>query len=162
MQETWDVGSIPGLRQSSGGGYGNPTQPIPLQCSCQENSMDRGAWWATAHEVTNWWTWLRWLSIAKHSNSPLYTHTILSLSIRLLMGIWVASTFCLLWIMLLWKFVYKFLFGHMFSFLLGIVMHLTVFPPKTYVEGNLQHLRMWSHLEMSFYRGNHVKMRSLG
>ena len=64
--------------------------------------------------------------------------------------------------MLLWKFVYKFLFGHMFSFLLGIIMNLTVFPPKKYIEGKLQHLRMWSHLEMSFYRGNNVKMRSLG
>ena len=33
-----DVGSIPGLGRSSGGGHGNP-----LQYSCQENSMDRGA-----------------------------------------------------------------------------------------------------------------------
>ena len=23
----------------------------PLQCSCLENSMDRGAWWATVHEA---------------------------------------------------------------------------------------------------------------
>ena len=34
-----DAGSIPGLRRSSGGGNGNP-----LQCSCLENSLDRGAW----------------------------------------------------------------------------------------------------------------------
>ena len=33
-----DVGSIPGLRRSPGGGHGNP-----LQCSCLENPMDRGA-----------------------------------------------------------------------------------------------------------------------
>ena len=37
-----DLGSIPKLGRSSGGGHGNP-----LQYSCLENSMDRGAWWAT-------------------------------------------------------------------------------------------------------------------
>ena len=37
-----DLGSIPGLGRSLGGGHGNP-----LQCSCWENSMDRGFWWAT-------------------------------------------------------------------------------------------------------------------
>ena len=36
-----DKGSIPGLGRSSGGGNGNP-----LQYSCLENPMDRGAWWA--------------------------------------------------------------------------------------------------------------------
>ena len=37
-----DLGLIPKLGRSSGGGHGNP-----LQSSCLENSMDRGAWWAT-------------------------------------------------------------------------------------------------------------------
>ena len=41
-----DMGSIPGLGNSPGGGNGNP-----LQCSCLENPMDRGAWWATVHGV---------------------------------------------------------------------------------------------------------------
>ena len=41
-----DAGFIPGLGRSSGVGNGNP-----LQYSCLENSMDRGAWWATVHEV---------------------------------------------------------------------------------------------------------------
>ena len=36
-----DLGSIPGLGRSPGEGNGNP-----LQYSCLENSMDRGAWWA--------------------------------------------------------------------------------------------------------------------
>ena len=31
----------------------------PLQYLCLENSMDRGAWWATVHEVTKSWTRLR-------------------------------------------------------------------------------------------------------
>ena len=41
-----DAGSIPGLGRSPRGGNGNP-----LQYSCLENPMDRGAWWATAHGV---------------------------------------------------------------------------------------------------------------
>ena len=41
-----DVGSIPGSGRSSGGGNSNP-----LQYSCLENPMDRGAWWATVHGV---------------------------------------------------------------------------------------------------------------
>ena len=36
-----DVDSIPGSGRSPGDGNGNP-----LQYSCLENSMDRGAWWA--------------------------------------------------------------------------------------------------------------------
>ena len=38
-----DLGSIPGLGRSPGEGNGNP-----LQYSCLENHMGRGAWWATA------------------------------------------------------------------------------------------------------------------
>ena len=41
------VVSIPGSGRSPGEGNGNP-----LQYSCLENSMDRGAWWATVHRVT--------------------------------------------------------------------------------------------------------------
>ena len=51
--EAGDQGSIPGLGSSSGEGNGNP-----LQCSFLENSMDRGDWWATVHEVANSWTQL--------------------------------------------------------------------------------------------------------
>ena len=42
-----DAGSIPGLGRSSGEGNGNP-----LQYSCLENSIDRGAWKAMVHGVT--------------------------------------------------------------------------------------------------------------
>ena len=38
---------IPGLGRSPGGGHGKP-----LQYSCMENPMDRGAWRATIHGVT--------------------------------------------------------------------------------------------------------------
>ena len=41
-----DTGSIPGLGKSPEGGHGNP-----LQCSCLENPMGRGAWRATDHRV---------------------------------------------------------------------------------------------------------------
>ena len=41
-----DVGLIPGSRRSPGEENGNP-----LQCSCLENPMDRGAWWATVHGI---------------------------------------------------------------------------------------------------------------
>ena len=41
-----DVGSVPGSGRSPGKGNGNP-----LQYSCLENPMDRGAWRATVHGV---------------------------------------------------------------------------------------------------------------
>jgi len=40
------MGSIPGSGSSPGESVGNP-----LQYSCPENFMDRGAWWATVHGV---------------------------------------------------------------------------------------------------------------
>ena len=49
-----DVGLIPGLGRSPGGGDDNP-----LQHSCLENPMDRGAWWATVHGVAKSWTRLK-------------------------------------------------------------------------------------------------------
>ena len=46
-----DLGLIPGLGRSPREGNGNP-----LQYSCLENPMDRGAWWAVVHRVTKSWT----------------------------------------------------------------------------------------------------------
>ena len=43
-----DVGSIPSLGRSLGEGDGNP-----LQQSCLENPMDKGAWQATVHGIAN-------------------------------------------------------------------------------------------------------------
>ena len=48
-----DEGSIPGSGRSPGEGHG-----YSLRYSCLENSMDRGAWWATVHGATESWTWL--------------------------------------------------------------------------------------------------------
>ena len=47
VQGNVDVGSIPGWGRSPGGGHGNP-----LQYSYLENLMDRGAWQAAVHKVT--------------------------------------------------------------------------------------------------------------
>ena len=46
-EDAGDVGSISGSGRSPGEGNGNP-----LQHSCLENFMDRGAWWATVYRVT--------------------------------------------------------------------------------------------------------------
>ena len=46
-----DPGLVTGLRRSPGEGHGNP-----LQYSCLENPMDRGAWRATAHGAAKSWT----------------------------------------------------------------------------------------------------------
>ena len=45
-EDVRDTGLIPGSGRFSGGGPGNP-----LQCSCLENPMDRGTWWATVLRV---------------------------------------------------------------------------------------------------------------
>ena len=54
--DTGNAGSIPGSGRSPRGGHDNP-----LQYSCQENPMDRGAWRATVHGVTKSRTWLSML-----------------------------------------------------------------------------------------------------
>ena len=59
-----DVDSIPALGRSPGGRNGNP-----LQYSCLGNPMDRGAWWATVHEVGKSQT-----ELSKHINT--HTHTL--------------------------------------------------------------------------------------
>ena len=56
-----ELGSIPGLGRSSGGGHGNPPQ-----YSWLENPMDREAWWATVNGVTKCWTRLKRLSTHVH------------------------------------------------------------------------------------------------
>ena len=58
---TEDASLISGLGRSPGGGNGNP-----LQFSCLENPMDRGARWAIVHGVTKSWTRL---------NDCTHTHT---------------------------------------------------------------------------------------
>ena len=64
-QSTCNAGNRfdPWVGRSFGGWHGNP-----LRHSCQENSMDRKAWWATVQRVTKSWTWLTQLSMTDSSN----------------------------------------------------------------------------------------------
>ena len=59
------VGSIPRSGRSPGEGHGNP-----LQYSCLENPMDRGAWQAIVLMVPKSWTLLKRLSTAQHKGNP--------------------------------------------------------------------------------------------
>ena len=54
------MGSIPGSGRSPGRGNG-----YPLQYSCLENPMDRGAWWATFHRVIK--SWIRLKQLRTHT-----------------------------------------------------------------------------------------------
>ena len=62
-----NLGSIPGSEICPGGGHGNP-----LQYSCLDNHIDRGAWEATVHRVTKSQTQLKQLST--HTNAYRYIH----------------------------------------------------------------------------------------
>ena len=64
-----DLGSIPGSGRSPGGGNGNP-----LQYSCRENPMDRGAWWATVHRIPKSWTQLKRCSMHPWEKSDSSDH----------------------------------------------------------------------------------------
>ena len=64
-----DAGLLPGLGRSPEGGHGNP-----VQYSCLENPMDRGAWWATVHRVAKSQTQLKRLSTRNMITAP-HTHT---------------------------------------------------------------------------------------
>ena len=58
-----DLGLIPGLGRSPGGGHGNP-----LQYSCLENPKDRGAWWTIVYRVRKSQRQLKWLSMQRNTN----------------------------------------------------------------------------------------------
>ena len=65
-----NMGSIPRLGGSPGGGNGNP-----LQDSCLENPMDTGTWRTTAHRVVKSWRQLKQLSVCAHTHTHTHTHT---------------------------------------------------------------------------------------
>ena len=73
-----DVGWIPGSGRCPGGGRGNP-----LQYSGLESPMDRGAWRAAAHGVTQSWTQLKRLSLHVRKRIPLTVHIISGLTPQL-------------------------------------------------------------------------------
>ena len=57
-------GLIPGLGGSPGESHGNP-----LQYSCLENPIERGAWWAMVHRFAKSQTRVKQLSMQKEINS---------------------------------------------------------------------------------------------
>ena len=59
-RDAWDTGSIPGSERSPGGGHDNP-----LQYSCLENPMERGAWHATVHRAAKNQSQLKQLSTSR-------------------------------------------------------------------------------------------------
>ena len=67
--DTKDMGSIPGSERSPGVRNSNP-----LQYSCLENPMDRGAWRATVHRVAKSRTWLKWLSTWRRREHSISAH----------------------------------------------------------------------------------------
>ena len=67
--DTGVAGSTPGLRRSSGGENGNP-----LQYSCLENPMSRGAWWATAREAAKSWTQLSYYHTHTHTHTTAFCY----------------------------------------------------------------------------------------
>ena len=62
--DTGDAGLIPESERYTGGGHGNP-----LQYTCLENPLNRGAWQATVHRVAKNWTPL------KRQHTHTHTHT---------------------------------------------------------------------------------------
>ena len=86
-----DPGSIPGSERSPGEGNSNP-----LQYSCLENSMDRGAWWAIVHGVTKSRTrlsdwhlvWCFWGLSLLHHVAVLHFHIVCFIDYMVILIIW--------------------------------------------------------------------------
>ena len=66
----WDSGKLNNLskhpHRSSVPELGFEDNGTPLQYSCLENPMDRGAWWAAVHGVARRWTWLSDFTLTFH------------------------------------------------------------------------------------------------
>ena len=62
-------GLIPGSGRSPGGGHSSP-----LQYSCMENTMDRGAWWTAVYRVTKSQMWLKWLTLHAYPPPTSFLH----------------------------------------------------------------------------------------
>ena len=79
VRDARDAGSIPGSGRSPGGWHGNP-----LQYSCWENPVDRGAWQTTVPRTAKSWPQLKRLSTHEHivnSVFCLFDEIIISISL---------------------------------------------------------------------------------
>ena len=71
-----DLGLIPVLGRSPGGGHGNP-----LQYFCLENLMDRGAWQAVIHGIAKSWTRLSYYTTTNELENVLFEMIFIKLEI---------------------------------------------------------------------------------
>ena len=74
-----DLGSIPASGRSPGKGNGNP-----LQYSCLENSMGRGAWWATVHGAVTRFS--NWTAIALTWPDRVHAHSRVIVTVLILLS----------------------------------------------------------------------------
>ena len=125
-----DGGLISGLGRSSGERNG-----YPLQYSCIENSMDRGAWWGTVHGVTRNQAWLSEQTHVYHDKSFRWVG-ILSIIITVQL-----QNYSLIMI----NYVHLFLV-HITFLLVGLTMFLMVFlspPIKDPLKTQVSYLAVW-------------------
>ena len=96
------MGLIPGFGRYSGGGNGNP-----LQCSCLEDSMDRGVWQASVYGVAENWTGLSTHTLHHHHHQALEGRAGFNGRGVFCVSIWMRRTvlwlICLMFIILVFK-----------------------------------------------------------
>ena len=119
MQENLSL--IPGLRWSPGKGNG-----YPLQYSCLENSMDRGAWWATVHGVTvkhNWatfthsWFTVLLVSAVQQSNSVIHIYTFKKNIYIYFIEAWLTPVFQVHSNIYVWVYICTYVYVHMLIYM---------------------------------------------
>ena len=93
-------------------------------------------------------------SFLRLNNIPLYVYTTFCLSSPPLIDTWVVSTFCFLWIMLVWTLVYKYLFEALISILWGTypeveLLNHVVFPCLIFLGNTIMFLICLSNLVYS-------------
>ena len=142
-----DAGSIPGLGRSPGGKHGNP-----LQYSCMENALDRGAWWATVHRVAKSRTLLKWLSMHTHEVGHDFSHIISQL-----MCVYVHT-----YMYIFYVYMYTFMYTYMYIFYVYIkyIYILCVLYIYGYMDINVcyTHTHVYAYTYSMFFISPHRRM----
>ena len=156
-----DVGSIPRPGRSPGGWHGNP-----LQYSCLENSMDRGAWWAIVHRVAQSQTHRSNLAHTHACTSYIitffsvkyilhiwrYMHTHVCLYARYMFAHHVCTHVFYMYMCVLWvSTCIMYMWAHTFECVLGMCVYMCLLS-YVYESGHLHvqvHMRVYSHTHQS-------------